>query len=215
MVLTIAMWTMSHSLPFGNCSSIKFVFMFAVALPAPSSGRAVALTFASLTLAIFTVLTCIEVRVWMKRGRFGSHGTNVAGVLDPVLDPGRVLSHEHRKTKPARHSHQIHDPARQHHGRHDRFHKRWAGSLHRLGCKLLHLLVGSSLTRQNSIFLWHLSIANVDLSVLYFYHRAYNQEYHNQWVDIVPVRNSDLHTNDNNAAPDKWTFGQVCISNQT
>ncbi|KAF8581227.1 hypothetical protein K439DRAFT_249716 [Ramaria rubella] len=60
MILTIIMWAMADKMPSSSCPSIKFVFMFAITLPALGSGRIVALVFASITLLMYTTLTYIE-----------------------------------------------------------------------------------------------------------------------------------------------------------
>lgn len=115
MVLTLVMWAKSDRLVASDCPSIKFVFMFAVPLPAIGSGRVTALVFSSLALVVFTGLTGIEVWVWVKRGRMRT---------GRIPDPEIGHSHEHRGTRS------------RHHGRdrYDRFHNRWAQFLANLGC---------------------------------------------------------------------------------
>ncbi|KAF8525409.1 hypothetical protein JB92DRAFT_1289243 [Gautieria morchelliformis] len=59
------MWIMSDQLPYGRCKSVRFVFIFGVDVPASGSGRIAALTFASISLAVFTVYTLTPLWVWV------------------------------------------------------------------------------------------------------------------------------------------------------
>ncbi|KAF8520076.1 hypothetical protein JB92DRAFT_3141532 [Gautieria morchelliformis] len=65
MVLTIIMWTFSEHLPYGRCTSVRFVSMFGVDLPASGSGRIAALTFVSMLLAAFTLNILSRLWVWV------------------------------------------------------------------------------------------------------------------------------------------------------
>ncbi|KAF8588164.1 hypothetical protein K439DRAFT_686237 [Ramaria rubella] len=70
MILTIVMWVWSGSLPPGySCNlSVKFVFFFAVHVPALGTGRIVGLVFSSLTMLVYTAVTYTECMAWRKHG---------------------------------------------------------------------------------------------------------------------------------------------------
>ncbi|KAF8513556.1 hypothetical protein BU17DRAFT_95249 [Hysterangium stoloniferum] len=69
-VLTIAMWAKASKLPTWDCpetSQVKFVMLFGLPLPARTSGRIVAITFASLVLVLYAAVTFIEFKAWLRR----------------------------------------------------------------------------------------------------------------------------------------------------
>jgi hypothetical protein len=90
MILTIVMWTYGYKMPPSNCNSaIKFVFLFAVEVPALGTGRVIALAFASLMMLVYTGVTFTECRAWRKHGTSriskrdgGDHDLEVAQTAD-------------------------------------------------------------------------------------------------------------------------------------
>ena len=132
------MWQMHDKLPSGTCSSIKFVFLFGVELSATGSGRIAGLIVASLALVIFTVVTAVELWVWIEWGRHHSSAAVMPDLEQGLRDEHRrARSEERRGARSGHHGPHMHEPTRHHHHhhRHDKFHIRWAGALANLGCK--------------------------------------------------------------------------------
>jgi len=68
--LTIVMWALASRLPTWNCpgtSEVKFVILFGWPLRAQTSGRIVALVFASIILVLYATITAIELQGWLGR----------------------------------------------------------------------------------------------------------------------------------------------------
>jgi hypothetical protein len=95
MILTVVMWTYDNKFPASDCSSLKYVVLFGVEVPAFRTGRVVALVFASLMMLVYTVLTLIECHAWRK------HGKSHMSVREPDLEMAARRTHRPRRRNEA------------------------------------------------------------------------------------------------------------------
>lgn len=75
MTLTIVMWRYAPNFCAQDCNQdVKFVFMFAVHVPALGAGRTVSLVFSALMLATYSIVTFTECQAWLTNRNILSRG---------------------------------------------------------------------------------------------------------------------------------------------
>lgn len=70
MVLTIVLWAMGDRLSKGSSCNleVRFIFFFAIDVPALGPGRVIALFFAGLLMVVYTGVTFTECKAWRRNG---------------------------------------------------------------------------------------------------------------------------------------------------